>query len=189
MSDNKPIMKMTNPEIEELIVKYELDRNQFITIKADGKEELNRSQVNNFMKMVDLAAGRMVKAQVDMADEPIQDLKPTKKLHKALSGMMCQITFYNSNENDLPYVQMALNGIALMVPREIETWIPKEFVDGVLNSAIATAMKMETFVDHKGETKIRYIPKQVPRVQYTIKDIKHIDVLKKEFDELKKNKK
>jgi hypothetical protein len=42
-------------------------------------------------------------------------------------------------------------------------------------------MKMD--VDHTG--KIRYIPKAVPRFQHTVHDIKHIDVLRKEFDDEK----
>ena len=41
-------------------------------------------------------------------------------------------------------------------------------------------------VDRDG--KIRYIPKQVPRFQHTVHDIKHIDVLRKEYDEAKKGK-
>jgi hypothetical protein len=91
--------------------------------------------------------------------------------------MMVKITFYNSDENDLPYVQMALNGLALMVPREKEVWIPKEFVEGVLQHAVITRMKMDVTRDGK----IRYIPKKVPRIQYTVGDIKHIDELRKEF--------
>jgi hypothetical protein len=97
---------------------------------------------------------------------------------------MVQITFYNSDENDLPYVQLALNGIALIIPRERMVWIPKEFIDGVLQNAIMTKMKMD--VDRDG--KIRYIPKAVPRFQHTVHDIKHIDVLRQEFDDEKSNK-
>jgi hypothetical protein len=97
---------------------------------------------------------------------------------------MVELTFYSTEENDLPYVQLGLNGIALIVPRELKTWIPKEFIDGVLQNAIMTKMKMD--VSQGG--KIRYIPKQVPRFQHTVHDIKHIDVLRKEFDEAEKGK-
>ena len=132
--------------------------------------------------MVDAQVGKMTETLVIKDDGEVMDHDPTHRLSKDLSGMMVHITFYNSDENDLPYVQLALNGTALMVPREVESWIPKEFIDGVLVPAVITKMKMDVHRDGK----IRYIPKKVPRLSYTVKDIKHIDVIRKEFDKHKK---
>jgi hypothetical protein len=122
-------------------------------------------------------AGKIEETVIITEDEEVEEYNPKIKLHRRLSGMMVQITFFNSDENDLPYVQMGLNGMALIIPREVKQWIPKEFIDGVLNNAIATKMKMD--VDRDG--KIRYIPKRVPRFTHTVHDMKHIDVLAKEF--------
>lgn len=177
-------MGMKSEELYKLIEKYDLDKTDYETVpESGGKTTLNRKKISNILKLIDIQAGRVDSAQVVDQDGNVSDLKPTKKLDKQLSGMMVNITFFNSDENDLPYVQLALNGVALMVPREVESWIPKEFIDGVLTPAVITKMKMD--VDRDG--KIRYIPKSVPRLSYTVKDIKHIDVLRKEYDE--KNKK
>jgi len=167
---------MKNEELLELIEKYELDKEDYLD-KANG--QLNRSKVAKIMKLIDVTAGKVDEVTVITEDEEVKPLEVTKKLHKSLSGVMVQCTFYNVDENDLPYVQMALNGIALIVPREKEVWIPKEFIDGVLNNAIQHKMKMN--VDGRG--KITYIPKAVPRFQHTVHQIKHIDVLRKEYDE------
>lgn len=171
-------MGMKNEELAKLIEEHNLD-------EADYKQEngsYNRKKLNNVFKAIDLAVGKIKETQVTDSDGETKDFNPRKKLRKGLSGMMVKLTFYNSDENDLPYIQMALDGIALMVPREQEVWIPKEYIDGVLANAITTRMKMVN--DRNG--KIRYIPKQVPRVQYTVHDMKHIDVLRKEYDEQKK---
>lgn len=144
---------------------------------------MNVKKLSNILKLIDIQAGKMEEAHVVDTAGNVDKLEQKSKLGKNLSGMMAQMTFYNSDENDLPYVQMALNGTALLVPREVKTWIPKEFIDGVLVNAITTKMKMD--VDRDG--KIRYIPKQVPRVTYTVHEMKHIDVLRKEHTE-KKNK-
>lgn len=171
-------MAMKDAELKELMDKYELDEAEYI----NENKSINRKKLLNVFKAIDAAVGKIEQTQVQMPGEETKDFNPTKKLHKGLSGMMVKLTFYNSNDNDLPYIQMALNGTALVVPREQEVWIPKEFIDGVLANAITTSMKMVN--DRNG--KIRYIPKKVPRVQYTVHDIKHIDVLRKEFDEAKK---
>lgn len=181
MSINYNAMK--HEELFKLIEKYDLEKADYmVTPEKGGKETLNVSKLSNILKLIDAQAGRMEDTTVVDTDGSVSELNPKKKLHKGLSGMMVQITFYNQDENDLPYVQMALNGIALLVPRETKKWIPKEFIDGVLVNAITTKMKMD--VDRDG--KIRYIPKQVPRVTYNVHDIKHIDVLRKEFDDQKK---
>jgi hypothetical protein len=169
-------MSMKNEDLFELIDKYDLEKADYI---SPDNGSLNRKKLNNILKMIDVAAGKVTEPTVITEEGDVKELKPVSRVHKSLSGMMVQITFYNTDENDLPYVQLALNGIALIIPREQKVWIPKEFIDGVLQNAIATKMKMD--VDRDG--KIRYIPKQVPRVQHTVHDIKHLDVLKKEYDE------
>jgi hypothetical protein len=174
-------MSIPNDELEEIIKGYGLDREDFLNDKGTG---LNRKKLNNILKVIDVQIGKTKEALAIDDKGDVSEHKPEEngKLHKSLSGMMVQVTFYSSDENDLPYVQLALNGIALIIPREIKAWIPKEFIDGVLQNAIATKMKMD--VDRDG--KIRYIPKQVPRFQHTVHEIKHIDVLRKEYDEAKK---
>lgn len=171
-------MTLKDTELIALVQQYELAEEDYKTEAG----AINRKKLNNVLKAIDLATGRATEALLSQPGEPTTELEPTKKFMKGLSGMMVQITFYNSDENDLPYVQMALNGTALMVPREKETWVPKEFVDGVLVHAVTTKLKMHVTPDGK----IKYIPKKVPRVQYTVRDIKHIDVLKKEYDEEQK---
>ena len=166
---------MKNEELYELIDKYELDKKDYL---SPDNGSLNRKKLGNILKLIDVSAGKVEEVVVVDEEGDVEELKPTKKLHKMLSGMMVEIQFYSTDENDLPYCQLALNGIALIIPREKKVWIPKEFIDGVLQNAVATKMKMD--VDRDG--KIRYIPKQVPRLQHTVTDMKHIDVLRKEFD-------
>lgn len=179
MSKNYTSMK--NEELFKLIEKYELEKADYLSDNGS----LNRKKLGNILKLIDVVSGKVTEPTVITEEGEVSELKPSNgKLHKNLSGMMVQITFYNTDENDLPYVQMALNGLALIIPREQKVWIPKEFIDGVLQNAIATKMKMD--VDRNG--KIRYIPKQVPRVQHTVHDIKHIDVIRKEYDEGKNKK-
>ena len=166
-------MNLKDEKLLEYMAQYDLDPENF---------KASNGSVNR--KMLNKAMGKVKETLISEPGEATTTLDPTKKFMKELSGMMVQITFYSSDENDLPYVQMALNGIALMVPREKETWIPKEFIDGVLVHAVTTKLKMYVTPDGK----IKYQPKQVPRVQYTVKDIKHIDVLRKEYDAAKAKK-
>jgi hypothetical protein len=163
--------------------KYDLDKADYLS----NTGSLNRKKLNNILKLIDAQTGKAEGVTAIKEDGEVIDHKPESngKLHKSLSGMMVQITFYNSDENDLPYVQLALNGIALIIPRESKVWIPKEFIDGVLQNAIMTKMKMD--VDRDG--KIRYIPKAVPRFQHVVHDIKHIDVIRQEYDDEVANKK
>lgn len=176
-------MTKKSEELYTLMEKYELIKEDYL--QPNGG--LNRKKLANILKLIDATTGKVDEVVAVTADGDVEEqpATPKVKLHKNLSGMMVQTTFYNSNENDLPYVQLGLNGIALIIPREKKVWIPKEFIDGVLQNAIATKMKMD--VDSHG--KIRYIPKNVPRVQHTVHDIKHIDVLKKEYDEETKSNK
>ena len=176
-------MSKKNDELLALLDKYDLDKTDYVSDTG----ALNRKKISNILKLIDATSGRSNEVTAVKDDGEVIDHKPEQsngKLHKTLSGMMVEITFYNSDENDLPYVQLALNGIALIIPREKQVWIPKEFIDGVLQNAIMTKMKMD--VDRDG--KIRYIPKAVPRFQHTVHDIKHIDVLRKEYDDEQANK-
>lgn len=175
---------MKHEDLYALIEKYDLDKSDYMVIKEGAKDSLNVKKLSNILKLIDIQAGKVKEAMVIDESGNVSNHSTEKKLFKGLSGMMVKITFFNSEENDLPYVQMALNGLALIVPREVESWIPKEFVDGVLVNAISTKMKMDVSRDGK----IRYIPKNVPRVAYTVADIKHIDVLRKEHDDLKNSK-
>jgi hypothetical protein len=178
--DMKNYNTLKNEELFELIDKYELDKADYLSENGS----LNRKKLSNILKLIDVSAGKEKETVVIQDDGQVEEYKPATKLNKMLSGVMAQITFYNTDENDLPYVQLALNGIALIIPREVKSWIPKEFIDGVLQNAIATKLKM----DVSSTGKIRYLPKQVPRIPHTVSDIKHIDVLRKEFDEAKKEK-
>jgi hypothetical protein len=171
---------MKNEDLYALMEKYELDKGDYLSDTGS----LNRKKLGNILRLIDATSGKTDEVTVIDDEGNVEDHKPAStngKLHKSLSGIMTEITFYNSDENDLPYVQLALNGIALIIPREKRVWIPKEFIDGVLQNAIMTKMKMDVSRDGK----IRYIPKAVPRFQHTVHDIKHIDVLRKEFDEAK----
>jgi hypothetical protein len=177
-------MNKKNEDLYALMERYELDKGDYLSDTGS----LNRQKLSNILKLIDAQTGKAEGVTAIKDDGEVIDHEPEKssngKLHKSLSGMMVQITFYNSDENDLPYVQLALNGIALIIPREKEVWIPKEFIDGVLQNAIMTKMKMDVGRDGK----IRYIPKAVPRFQHTVHDIKHIDVIRREYDDEKANK-
>ena len=175
-------MGMKDTELLDLVKKYELDKEDYLAKNGS----VNRKKLSNILKLIDVQTGKTKEAVAIDIDGNVEEHKPVQngKLHKNLSGMMVEITFYSTDENDLPYVQLGLNGIGLIVPREKKVWIPKEFIDGVLQNAVMTKMKMD--VDRDG--KIRYIPKAVPRFQHTVHDIKHIDVLRKEYDEAKINK-
>lgn len=169
---------MKNDDLVKLMEKYELEKEDYFQDNGN----LNRKKLANILKLIDATSGKADDVTVVNEDDgEVEDYTPTKKIHKNLGGMMVQITFYSSDENDLPYVQLALNGMALIIPRESKFWIPKEFIDGVLVNAIATKSKMEVV-----DGKIRYIPKKVPRFQHTVHDVQHMDVLQKRFaDEAK----
>ena len=170
-------MSMKDTDLNELMEKYDLVKEDYLAKNGS----VNRKKLSNILKLIEAHAGNTDEVVAVKEDGEVIDHKPEPqgKLQKGLSGMMVQITFFNSDENDLPYIQMGLNGLALVIPREKKVWIPKEFIDGVLQNAVATKMKMDVSQDGK----IRYIPKQVPRLQHTVHDIKHIDVLRKEYDE------
>ena len=171
--------KLKDVELIEYMDKYELDKGDYL----NDNGSVNRVKISKILKLIDVQAGKIPEQGVVITeDEEVKDYDPKVKMHKNLSGMMVQVTFYHSDENDMPYVQMALNGIALIVRRETKSWIPKEFVDGVLQFAIATKMKLH--VTNTGD--ISYIPKQIPRFAHTVHDIKHIEVLAKEYDDKKK---
>jgi hypothetical protein len=171
---------MAHEDLYKKIEKYDLDKEDYQVETVKGKKTLNVKKLSNVLKLIDTMAGKAAGPVAVTEDGDVVDVTPkTRKLHKALSGMMVEITFYNSTENDLPYVQLGLQGIALVVPRELKSWIPKEFLDGVIQNAIATRLKMVV----SGTGKISYVPKQVPRLPHMVHQIKHIDVVRKEWDE------
>lgn len=171
---------MKHDELYKKIEQYELDKEDYQVENDKGTKTLNVKKLANVLKLIDAMAG---KAEGPIAVKDDGDVVPmnaeTSKLHKGLSGMMVEVTFYNSTENDLPYVQLGLNGIALIIPRENKSWIPKEFLDGVVQNAISTRMKMVV----SGTGKISYVPKMVPRLPHMVHRIEHIDVIRKEYDE------
>jgi hypothetical protein len=171
---------MSHEDLYKRIEKYDLDKADYQTETEKGKKTLNVKKLSNVLKLIEAMAGKATTPiAVNEAGDVVELTPKTRKLHKALSGMMVEITFYNSTENDLPYVQLGLQGIALVVPRELKSWIPKEFLDGVIQNAIATRLKMVV----SGTGKISYVPKQVPRLPHMVHQIKHIDVVRKEWDE------
>jgi len=95
---------------------------------------------------------------------------------ETISEKAVKIIFYSMEENDMPYVQLGLNGKALYVPKEAEVWIPHKYVEGCLRNAVMDKMIMD--IDHKGN--IRYKIRKVPRFQYSILDIKSFDELEAE---------
>jgi hypothetical protein len=164
---------MKDEELRELMKKYEMNEKDF----TQENGSLNRTVLANMLKVLDVQLGRVKEVVVQDEKGNVQTMTPTTKLNgTVLSGMMVEIEFFNVDENDLPYVQVALQGTALTIPRERSVWIPKEFLDGCLKHTVTTKLKMHV---NRENGKISYIPKQVPRFQYTVHDIMHIDELKK----------
>lgn len=95
---------------------------------------------------------------------------------EVISEKAVQIIFYSMEENDMPYVQLGLNGKALYIPKEVEVWIPHKYIEGCLRNAVMDKMVMD--IDRKGN--IRYRIKKVPRFQYNILDIKTFAELEEE---------
>lgn len=164
---------MKDEELRDLMKKYEMNEKDF----TQENGSLNRTLLANMLKMLDVQLGKVKEVVVQDDKGNVETHRPTRKIGgTALSGMMVEIEFFNTDENDLPYVQLGLQGTALTIPRELKVWIPKEFVDGCLKHTVTTKLKMTV---NRETGKISYIPKQVPRFQYTIHDIMHIDELKK----------
>jgi len=103
------------------------------------------------------------------SNEATGDIKSLESIEKKA----VQVIFYSMEENDMPYVQLGLNGKGFYIPKEVEVWIPHELVEGCLRNAVMDKMVMD--IDHKGN--IRYKIKKVPRFQYSILDIKTMDEL------------
>ena len=165
--------KMKDEELKGLMKKFEMNEADF----TQENGSLNRTMLANMLKVLDVQVGKVKEVIIQDEKGNVETMKATHKIQGIqLSGMMVEIEFYNVDENDLPFVQIALQGIALTIPREYKVWIPKEFVDGCLKHTITTKLKM--VVDRRNG-KISYQPKQVARFQYTIHDIMHIDELKK----------
>jgi hypothetical protein len=166
-------MTMKSEDLEKIMDGYNMN-------KADFTQEngsLNRKLVADMIKIINVQVGKAKEVIVQDEKGNVETHNPVRKLNgTTLSGMMVEIEFFNVNENDLPYVQLGLQGTALTIPREVKCWIPKEFVDGCLKHTVTTMLKMNV---NRETGKISYIPKQVPRFQYTVHDIMHIDELKK----------
>ena len=179
MSDTKAApavnyMSMKSEDLKAIMEKYGMDKGDFTAENGS----LNRQRISNMLKIIDVQVGKVKEVIVQDEKGNVATHEPTMKIGGTqLSGMMINIEFFNIDENDLPYVQLGLQGTALTIPREMPCWIPKEFLDGCLKHTVTTKLKMDV---NRETGKIRYIPKQVPRFQYTVHDIKHIDVLKKE---------
>lgn len=167
-------MSMKDKELLALIEKYDLDKEDYLAESGS----VNRKKLSKILKLIDVAAGKVGDGVVIESETgEVVDYDPTRKIHKKLGGMMVQMTFYSVDENEIPYVQLGLNGIALCLPRERKVWVPKEFVEGVLQNAIVTRMKMVVREDGK----IAYEHRQVPRFQYISHDIKHVDQLRQMY--------
>jgi hypothetical protein len=166
-------MKMKTDELKEIMTKYEINEKDY----TQENGSLNRQMLANTLKMLDVQLGKVREVIVQDEEGSVKTLDPTVKMNgTVLSGMMIEIEFFNVDENDLPYVQLGLQGTALTIPRERPYWIPKEFLDGCLKYTVTTKLKMDV---NRQTGKISYIPKAVPRFQYTIHNIMHIDELKK----------
>jgi len=123
---------------------------------------LNRKSICDALRSQDIE--NKVKIDVVMEKDEEGNIQAIEKIE----DRAVQIIFYHMEENDMPYVQLGLNGKALYIPKEVEVWIPHKYVEGCLRNAVMTKMVMD--IDHKGN--IRYKNKQVPRFQYNILDIK-----------------
>lgn len=166
-------IKMKDEELKELIAKYGINIKDY----TQENGSLNRQMLANTLKMLDVQLGKVREVIVQDEKGNVETLDPTIRMNgTVLSGMMVEIEFFNVDENDLPYVQLGLQGTALTIPRERPYWIPKEFLDGCLKYTVVTKLKMDV---NRTTGKISYIPKAVPRFQYTVHNIMHIDELKK----------
>lgn len=165
-------MSMKTDALEALAKEREID----ISFYMNSNGSYNRQAISNIMKMWDAANTVQETPTLVEADGEVTENPKPSKFKKGFEGVFTKIIFYNLDENDLPYVQLALNGNALYIPKEREVWIPKEFLDGCLKNAIITKLKQHVGQDGK----ISYIPRQVQRHSYQVLDMKHIDEIPKE---------
>jgi hypothetical protein len=128
--------------------------------------KLNRKSLCDALRALDIKEKKPID-QVVVEDEKSGEITTPEVIKKKA----IQIIFYSMEENDLPYVQLGLNGRAYYIPKEKEVWVPHELVEGCLKNSVMTKMVMD--IDHKGN--IRYIKKQVPRFNYNILDIRDIE--------------
>lgn len=143
-----------------------IDKNEHYNEKGS----LNRKTLCDALRALDIAEKKPID-QVVTEDEEGKITSPEVIKRKAV-----QIIFYSMEENDMPYVQLGLNGKAYYIPKEKEVWIPHELIAGCLKNSVMTKLVMD--IDHKGN--IRYIPKKVPRFNYNILDIREIEPTDKE---------
>lgn len=128
--------------------------------------KLNRKRLCDALRAKDIEEKKPIDTLVVEDEETGEKTSPEVIKKKAV-----QIIFYSMEENDIPYVQLGLNGKAYYIPKEKEIWIPHELIEGCLKNAVMTKLQMD--IDQKGN--IRYIPKQVPRFNYNILDIREFE--------------
>ena len=165
MSTNYQTKK--NEELLELAAARGINTDTF----KNDNGAINRNKICDALRAQDIEEKRPIDVvmEQDVSDEPgvIRSMKSIAK--KAV-----KIIFYSMEENDMPYVQLGLNGKAYYIPKEVEVWIPHELIEGCLRNSVMDKMIMD--IDRKGN--IRYKIKKVPRFQYSILDIKTVDELK-----------
>jgi hypothetical protein len=75
-----------------------------------------------------------------------------------------RVVFHNTNEQDLPYVFIGLNGRAFYIPKDREVMIPKELLQ-VINDSIE--IRMKPF--RKRDGSMGYSEQMIQRFPYTVK--------------------
>lgn len=158
MTEKKQVVNYMTWKDEDLLEKAKelsIDPEVFT---EDGK--LNRKTLVYMIKFADTKAGKGSETLVKSENGSIESLSKNARQVK--------IIFHNSDENDLPYVQIGLNGRAYYIPRNEEVWIPKEVLDGPIHDAIMERMK--TVTDKFGNVNQEY--KKVPRLTYQVLDMK-----------------
>ena len=154
-------MNMKNEKLRDIGAANGLDYDSYMNENGS----LRRKDYCDALRALDIKAGNPI-------DQPvIVEADGTAATQEQIKHKAVLIMFYSMEENDLPYVQLGLNGRALYIPKEREVWIPHEFIEGCLRNAVMDKMVMD--IDFKGN--IRYIIKKVPRFQYNILDIKTFD--------------
>jgi len=151
---------MKNADLIDLAKARGMDTSKFI----NKNDSLNRKEISDALRAGDIRSKGSIDIPVEINEAG--DVTSIEKIEKKA----CQIIFYSMEENDLPYVQLGLNGKALYIPKEMECWIPHEYVEGCLRNAVMDKMVMD--INHKGD--IRYMIKKVPRYQYNILDIRNV---------------
>lgn len=158
MTDKKQVINYMTWKDEDLLAKakeLEIDSEVFT---EDGK--LNRKTLVYMIKFADTKAGKGQETLVKSEDGSIGSL--------AKNARQVKVIFHNTDENDLPYVQIGLNGVAYYIPKNQEVWIPKALIDGPIHDAVMD--KMKTVTDKFGNINQEF--KKVPRLTYQVLDMR-----------------